>query len=133
MAKKKIDTRNKNEFEIIGVITSEKDYTLAWYLNEVLQLKFVKILSDFLNNDFSYYQSGDGKKKMILIENKTENGILISELKKFNFVLKITDIDFFNKNIKMKLKTTNDYIFSGLINKLKLTQKTKKNISEIEI
>ncbi len=128
---KTINTTKNSKFEIIGIITNQKDYTLAWYLNKILELNFSKIKNNFINNNFSLYMP-DNNNSLILIENKNSTGIYLAEMKKFNFILKVSDNTYFNNFIKPKLKTTNNYIFTGIIDQSRLTKKTKKIISEIQ-
>ena len=131
MKKTTINTNKNSDFHIIGIITNQKDYTLAWYLNNILELNFSKINNKFSKDNFSFYKQDNNN--LMLIENKNSEGVLFSDLKKFNFLLKINNLEYFENFIKSKLKTTNDYIFSGVINKSKLIKKTQKLISEIQI
>lgn len=133
MSKRLITIENNYNFELIGIISSQKDYTLAWQLNEMLGLKFSKVDEEFSLQKFSFFKSNINNKLLILIENKTSESCFLPELKKFDFVLKIFDIEHFNSNIKSKIVSTNDCFFSGILEKSKLRKKTLKIISEIEI
>ncbi|MBN2890506.1 MAG: IPExxxVDY family protein [Bacteroidales bacterium] len=133
MSKKTIEQNINTNFEIIGIISSQKDYKLAWFLNEKTDLKLAKSTNNFLPENFSFYKSASDIKIFILIENKNSEGVLFSELKKFNYILKIFDVKYFENTIKDALSETSEIIISGYLSKDKLAKKTLKIISEIEI
>lgn len=86
------------DFEILSIITSASDYRLCWYLNQCLHfdLEFYEALEiylpskkkTFLFDRFRYYDEIN-KLEYYLITNQSEGGMLLSELKNVDYILKI--------------------------------------------
>lgn len=90
-----LDIEVEYDFELIGLSSHEKDYRLAWALNrnmgwrlsrkEDLELKRDHSISYFAQ--FQYVLPFE-KTIFTLIDNKTEDGLLITELAQFDYLLK---------------------------------------------
>ena len=92
----KLDYKQEYNFLLFGISTSEKDYRLIWNLNNTLNLLLSKT-----EDHQAYHKKADGdqffscflymdNKTMLeykMISNKSENGILIDELKNIDFFL----------------------------------------------
>lgn len=92
----KLDYKQEYNFLLFGISTSEKDYRLIWNLNNTLNLLLAKT-----EDHQAYHKKADGdqffscflymdNKTMLeykMISNKSENGILIDELKNIDFFL----------------------------------------------
>ena len=119
-----LDCFDFNDFELIAIQSGLEDYRLAFHLNKILQLYLFREKKDIhLTNDkgdsfFSYYVYEDLKQDLIwrLIENKTNilskemkhgslfnelshpfetSTYLIPELKNFDYLLQIENVDVF--------------------------------------
>ena len=80
MAKKKkiLVVEPFDDIKIIGICTHLEDYKLAWYLNNLLNLNFVKY-SDIINEDdlafsFYYYSEGENCNTYNLVEISNTEG-----------------------------------------------------------
>ncbi len=120
-----------NDFSIVGIISNLKDYKLAWYINNRTSLNLYKSVNLYLPDFFSLYFSKNYSNKIALIENKNIYGVLFKDLKKFNYLIKINDIDFFENQIKEQITNFNGIIVSTYIDLSKITKKTIRIISEI--
>jgi len=134
MAKKIIKTTPDLSYKIVGIISTQKDYKLAWILNNLFSYSLVK-LNDFesIYDKFNFYKYQNQQTKVLLIENKNSEGILIDEFKKFNFILKI----FNSENIKteefISILSSNENIdFCSVITSDILKQKTLKQLNQID-
>jgi hypothetical protein len=87
------------DFELYGIISSSKEYKLAWAINKQLEIHLVKqedVHLNFLKEGsvtVSNYLFESGNSKYMLIRNKLYNQIdnktafLLPELQKFDFLL----------------------------------------------
>jgi hypothetical protein len=87
------------DFELYGIITSIKEYKLAWELNKRLEIRLIKqpdIQLDFLKEGpvfISNYSYESGHSQYRLIRNKSINqsvnkiAFILTELQQFDFLL----------------------------------------------
>jgi hypothetical protein len=87
------------DFELYGMISSSREYKLAWALNKQLEIRLVKqedIHLDFLKEGpvtISNFLFESGNSRYMLIRNKLFNQVdnkvayLLPELQKFDFLL----------------------------------------------
>ncbi len=84
------------DFELIGLSSHEKDYRLAWSLNRTMgwhlarqnDLEVTRGCSTLNYAQFKYVLPYE-KTIFVLIDNKTEYGMLMAELPQFDFLLKV--------------------------------------------
>jgi hypothetical protein len=99
-----------DDFDIIGVSSSEQAYRLAWAINRTFGWRLSKardIVSSQRHgsscHDCYEHVSDNEMLRIHLIDNKTADGVLLPEMNTFDFLLKITDIhqvlgeDFYKK------------------------------------
>lgn len=99
-------------FKLIGIVSSENDYTLIWTVNDSLKISLKKeekleIIDKKTNaaSLFTRFSYSDENTNYTLIGNKSENGYLIKEQKQIDYFLKIEGkIDFISPNISKSLK-----------------------------
>ena len=135
MPKNKLIINYSFDFELFGIISTIKEYKLAWLINKHLDFHLIKekdIVYEFINLDkivISNYLYETENVSIRLLKNKSENknsdksGYLIPELLKFDFfIMKDGDIDGRgDRNFLSKLQDINEiqYITSLDIGKLK--------------
>jgi hypothetical protein len=93
-----LDTEVGEQFDVVGLSSSEQTYRLAWMFNLAFQWKLRKVVDiecrqryGISNHDCYMYQSENKMLTIHLIDNKTPDGILIQEMSTFDFMLKIVD------------------------------------------
>ncbi len=103
MKKNKLDLTYEVDFELAGIVCNKKEYTLAWHLNAVLYMDFVKqadIKIEFSNQSFvliSNMKHETEFTELILLQNKLISGstsqlqFLIPELKQYDYLIKLKD------------------------------------------
>jgi hypothetical protein len=112
--KLKLNYTQEYNFLLFGISATEKDYRLIWSLNNNLNLFLAKT-----EDHQAYHKKAEGdqffscflymdKKSMLeykIISNKSENGILINELKNIDyfFILKGEYPDVYPKLLKQKI------------------------------
>ena len=118
MAKTKLVINYEFDFELFGIISTEKEYKLAWLINNRLHIHLVKnedIKLEFLKTDnlsISNYFFSTENAEFRLLKNKSENkntgrmGYLLPELSKFDFlILKKGSLDgMFDKHFMNEIK-----------------------------
>lgn len=128
MAKKQLTTLKNENFEVIGLISTQPHYKIAWQINKIADLNLTKLSEENLPEGFTFYKD----KNIILIENNTISDTLISELKKFNYLIKIFNYNNLNNEQKKLFKSNKTILFSGIIDKNKLKKKSLNILNEIE-
>ncbi|RED96645.1 hypothetical protein C7460_114103 [Marinoscillum furvescens DSM 4134] len=103
MKKSRLTSDYPIDFELIGIVSSAREYKLAWHINQLEDIHLVK--SEDLKIDFadnrqirasSMTDEGDYY-KVCLIKNRlvssnvVGNQHLVSELQQFDYLLKITN------------------------------------------
>jgi hypothetical protein len=88
MAKKIfLETRTEPSlFTLFGISCHLKDYRLSYYLNNRLELSFVK-MEDFLGFSFYYCRDEDSFNYYYLLGNRSQDSILLPDLKQTDFLL----------------------------------------------
>jgi hypothetical protein len=93
-----LDTVVGEEFDVVGVSSSEQTYRLAWMLNLVFHWKLRKVADiecpqryGVSFHDCYLHQSENKMLSIHLIDNKAPDGVLIQEMMSFDFILKIVD------------------------------------------
>ena len=135
MPKNKLIINYNFDFELFGIISTIKEYKLAWLINKHLGFHLVKeqdIAYEFINLDnliVSNYLYETENVSLRLLKNKSENknsekiGYLIPELHEFDFlIMKNGAIDGIeDKDLLSRMQNIEEiqYITSLDINKLK--------------
>lgn len=91
-----LDLGIDEDFELIGVSSHEKDYRLAWALNRAMNWSLQRVEDIELDQktgvsmhaQFQFTHPVEGH-IYTLIDNKTENGLLIPELAGFDYLIKV--------------------------------------------
>lgn len=103
MKKNKLESEYEVDFELIGIVSNKKEYKLAWYLNEALDIKLVKqedIRIEFADHTsilISNFLHAGAHHQIELLQNKLlasahpKYKFLIPELNQFDYLLKIRD------------------------------------------
>lgn len=135
MSKKKLELDLEVEAAVIGIVTSLKDYKLAWKINQVFKIEL------FLDNDLeinltksiiatlSNYCYQTDFVKINLIKNKGVNNektvYLASELAQIDYFLMVEGENYFMEvsEIIKKLQMQNEISFVQLIDSTKLKSK----------
>jgi len=103
MKKNKLESEYKVDFELVGMVCTKKEYKLAWYLNEALNMSFVKqedIRIEFSDNTsmlISNFKAKGAHHSIELLQNRLLSSAhpkykyLLPELSKFDYLLKIKD------------------------------------------
>ncbi|MGF1566055.1 MAG: IPExxxVDY family protein [Flavobacteriales bacterium] len=88
---------------LLGLVSSEPPHTLCWHLNKTLKLslgysgeQLVKRKERSLGFDYFRYRDELTQAGWILTVNKDEDGVLVPELKKFDYLLLVEDYDHVN-------------------------------------
>jgi hypothetical protein len=108
LAIKKIELEVEYEYDfmLFGIVSVEKPYRLAWFINQIYPLQFSRITDyELIINDknmsFARYLFKDEESHLnyCLLANKDDNNYLIPELKTFDYLLTINGaLDFFDNN-----------------------------------
>lgn len=138
MAKKKIvEFELELEAFLLGIATYERIYKTAWKFNHLLDLDFER-LSDHEVVDmkkqssksfivYSYWEA-DNELQYFLIENKHYGGVLIPELKQFDYILMIEG-DLFEKHKKILTDKIRKAVFIQTILEVDISKlKFKENL-----
>ncbi|MEP1031977.1 IPExxxVDY family protein [Ekhidna sp.] len=103
MKKNKLDGGYAIDFELFGLVCNKKEYKLAWYLNQALNITLVKqddIKIEYADNTsiwISNYVYETDFVSIELLQNKLvgsgniKTKLLMPELKQFDFLLKLKD------------------------------------------
>lgn len=94
----KLNISQELKFSIIGILTSEKDYKLAWLLNQNLDCNFVKTdnieLTDknkLIQSYTTYHFLHENETEFKLIQNKNNISCFLEDLRNIDFFLVIYD------------------------------------------
>lgn len=103
MKKNKLDGGYSIDFELFGMVCNKKEYKLAWYINEAMNIQLVKQedikieYADHTSILISNYLHATDFLTIELLANKlvgsasSKNQLLIPELKQFDYLLKLKD------------------------------------------
>ena len=136
MKKSRLTTQYPTDFELIGIVSSAKEYQLAWHLNQLNEFHLVKdedVKIDFAENRqirVSVLMEETEFRKVYLLKNKLvatniqTNQFLVQELQQFDFLLKLssqTDENWANE-LPLKVKTIPviDYCLTIDVSKIKM-------------
>jgi len=103
MARNKLGKEDYFDFDLIGMVTTAKEYKVAWYINQALHTHLIKmpdISIEFSGNEWikvSNFKMETDHQKIELVKNKLvaspnksyQN--LLEEVKQFDFFLKYKD------------------------------------------
>ena len=107
----KLTINNTFDFHLIGLASHENDYRLSWAINSNLHFNLIqtephqvtnKKNEAILNFNVFEHEDEDTFVRYLLISNRNENGILIPELKNFDYFLEVKGD--FNENDIQSLK-----------------------------
>jgi hypothetical protein len=99
MKKRKLETEIQFDFTLLGLITSMKEYTLAWHINKTLEVELVKekdieiefvsksniLISNYLHHSMHCYYRILRNKSINQFDD--ENAYIVPELRRFDFLL----------------------------------------------
>jgi hypothetical protein len=97
---------------LFGLVTTEPPHTVCWHLNKALKLRLgysgeqqVKRKDRSLGFDYFRYRDRLTQAGWILTVNRDEDGVLVPELKKFDYLLLVEDHDHVNeKEVLIELR-----------------------------
>ncbi len=139
MKRNKLIVQPDYSFILLGIVSSTKEYTLAWHLNQSNVFHFTKApdISLDMNNDFemiiSNYICKSDQHTYTLLRNRlvissSENYFLLPELNQFDYFLKLEfKIDHFDLEVlvnNLRVIDKIDYLARLDINKIK----SKENV-----
>ena len=125
------------DFELIGIVSSVKEYKLAWHINQLPEFHLVKdddIKIEFSDNKLirvSNLKDENEFRKVFLLKNKlvtsnsSINQYLLSELQQFDYLLKLTSQtkDFWAKEVNNQLKSIDQIDYSLVVDVEKIKMK----------
>lgn len=115
-SKIKIDYEQEFKFNLIGIVTPEPVYRIAFLINELLQISLSQGVETHIYNpkkqivqEFITYSYNDNMAmQVILIQNRGNIGFFIDEHSKLDYFIKITNSNFDITNFIVGLKQTNN-------------------------
>ena len=77
------------DLTVFAINSHVKDYNLCWHINKALDLNLKKNKGAITNQEeiFSCFESMLEEKKILLVQNKSKKGYLLSEKKKIDYFL----------------------------------------------
>lgn len=77
------------ELTVFGIYSHVKDYNLCWQINKILDLDLKKNKGATINQKeiFSCFEYILDEQKILLVQNKSKKGYLLSEKKKIDYFL----------------------------------------------
>ena len=127
---KNLDIRNnypKNDCKLIGLVSTSKEFKIAWIINNSLDVSLIKEDNEIINLSngrslsISHLLYKRNKGFIRLINNKVMNNkgksSLISSLSNFDYIVQFSSnfFEFETFNIINKLKSYNDIQFANFI------------------
>ncbi len=119
--------KDKDEYYLIGVVSSYKEYKLAWYINKIFNISMVKKKNEIIklvkdqNIEMSYLIYKNNKKYIRLISNKLRKrhakSHFIPSLPNFDYLIQFSK-SFFDENPQIiinKLKSNNIIQFANFV------------------
>jgi len=135
---KNLSLRNNNEnndYQLIGIVSSSKEFKIAWIINNSLEVSLSKIDNEIikLSNGSSLsishllYRRNKGYIRLInnkIIYNKGKSS-LISSLSNFDYIIQFSFnfFEFESFNIINKLKSNNDIQFANFVDSNSIKEK----------
>ena len=114
---------NEENYSLIGIVSTCKEYKLAWMLNNILDISLAKEKDEkinLINNELIYVSHFLYKRKKMylrLISNKTTKSHLITSLSNFDYLVQFSPnlFEFSSFDIINKLKSNNLIQFANFV------------------
>ncbi len=114
---------NEENYSLIGIVSTCKEYKLAWILNNILDISLAKEKDEKINlisNDsinISHFLYRRKKMYLRLISNKTTKSHLIVSLSNFDYLIQFSPnlFEFSSFDIINKLKSNNLIQFANFV------------------
>ena len=114
---------NEENYSLIGIVSTCKEYKLAWILNNILDISLAKEKDEkinLINNesiDVSHFLYRRKKMYLRLISNKTVKSHLIASLSNFDYLIQFSPnlFEFSSFDIINKLKSNNLIQFANFV------------------
>tara|TARA_B100001559_G_scaffold23146_1_gene18653 strand:- start:488 stop:904 length:417 start_codon:yes stop_codon:yes gene_type:complete len=114
---------NEEHYSLIGIVSTCKEYKLAWILNNILDISLAKEKDEkinLINNELIYVSHFLYKRKKMylrLISNKTTKSHLITSLSNFDYLVQFSPnlFEFSSFDIINKLKSNNLIQFANFV------------------
>ena len=114
---------NEENYSLIGIVSTCKEYKLAWILNNILDISLAKEKDEkinLINNELIYVSHFLYKRKKMylrLISNKTTKSHLITSLSNFDYLVQFSPnlFEFNSFDIINKLKSNNLIQFANFV------------------
>jgi len=114
---------NEENYSLIGIVSTCKEYKLAWILNNILDISLAKEKDEkinLINNELIYVSHFLYKRKKMylrLISNKTTKSHLITSLSNFDYLVQFSPnlFEFSSFDIINKLKSNNLIQFANFV------------------
>ena len=129
------NNNENNNYQLIGVVSSSKEFKIAWIINNSLEVSLSKIDNEIikLSNGSSLsishllYRRNKGYIRLInnkIIYNKGKSS-LISSLSNFDYIIQFSFnfFEFESFNIINKLKSNNDIQFANFVDSNSIKEK----------
>lgn len=134
MKKKQIKINENPNYEIIGIVSAEKQHRLAWFLNNNLNLKLVqtaeiKTEAKTTGHEivFPVFECFNPETETLfrLIGNKTDSKTLIAKQKDFDYFLTFSSVIYKTSELIYQLRQFNFIIAAYPIDKESISPKNK--------
>tara|TARA_B110000014_G_C20097760_1_gene575713 strand:- start:161 stop:577 length:417 start_codon:yes stop_codon:yes gene_type:complete len=114
---------NEEHYSLIGIVSTCKEYKLAWIINNILDISLAKEKDEkinLINNELIYVSHFLYKRKKMylrLISNKTTKSHLITSLSNFDYLVQFSPnlFEFSSFDIINKLKSNNLIQFANFV------------------
>ena len=114
---------NEEHYSLIGIVSTCKEYKLAWIINNILDISLAKEKDEkinLINNDsinISHFLYRRKKMYLRLISNKTTKSHLIVSLSNFDYLIQFSPnlFEFSSFDIINKLKSNNLIQFANFV------------------
>tara|TARA_B100000886_G_scaffold288976_1_gene214007 strand:- start:1517 stop:1942 length:426 start_codon:yes stop_codon:yes gene_type:complete len=124
-------SENSFNYELIGLVSTSKEYQIAWHLNKLLDIMLVKKKDEIINLIdgskimISYLEFKFERKHIKLISNRLKNSnrtYLVSALSNFDFFILYSKkfFEFKDYDIIKRLKSNNTFQFANFVDITKI-------------
>ena len=121
-------------YEIVGLVSTDKEYKIAWHLNKLFDIKLTKKKDEIINLIdgsivmISYLEFKFEKKHIKLISNKLKNSnrsYLVASLSKFDYFILFSKkfFEFKSYDIIDRLKSNNTFQFANFVDITKIKER----------
>ncbi len=129
----KLNIKPDFDFVLIALVSSEPLYRIGWLINEHIniQLKEVEPINIIhskrqINQEFQRFAFINDTETYYLVNNKSENGVLIEEQKQVDFWLKIESLNQINSaDLVKNIKSIKDINLAFIVDPSSLKSKQK--------